>query len=112
MDEYIAGFPEEVRSRLEQIRALVREMAPEAEEAMKYGLPTFVLKGNLVHFGAFTNHVGLYPTPTGIEAFADELAGYAKAKGSVQFPHSAPLPLELIRRIVAYRIEQNRAKRK
>ena len=112
MDEYIAGFPEEVQSRLEQIRALVREMAPEAQETMKYGLPTFVLKGNLVHFGAFQKHIGLYPTPSGIERFGEELAGYATAKGSAQFPHAAPLPLELIRRIVAYRVEQNRAKQK
>lgn len=111
MDEYIAGFPPGVRRRLNQIRAIIRKAAPEAEEAIKYQMPTFVLGKSLVHFAAFKNHIGLYPTPSGIAAFKDDLAPYVNAKGSVQFPLDKPLPLALIERIVRFRINEVEAKR-
>lgn len=110
IDEYIATFPEETQEILKQLRAAIKETAPEAKEKFSYGIPTFTLNGNLVHFAAFKTHIGFYPTPSGIEAFKDELAGYKQAKGSVQFPIDQPLPLELIRRIVAFRIAENRGK--
>ena len=107
IDEYIAGFPRDVQERLEQIRGAIRKAAPDAEEAIKYHLPTFILHGNLVHFGAFTQHIGFYPTPTGIEKFQEELAVYQGAKGSVQFPFDQPLPLRLIGQIVKFRVKEN-----
>ena len=107
IDEYIGGFPPEIQAVLEQVRAAVRETAPEARETIAYQLPTFVLHGNLVHFGAFKKHIGLYPTPTGLEQFKDDLAPYKCAKGSVQFPLDQPMPLDLIRKIVAFRVEEN-----
>ncbi|RPI90186.1 MAG: hypothetical protein EHM40_18995 [Chloroflexi bacterium] len=107
IDEYIDTFPEEVRSILNQLRQAIKETAPEAEETINYQMPTFTLHGNLVHFAAFKNHIGFYPTPTGIEAFRKELAPYKGAKGSVQFPIDQPLPLALIRRIVEYRVKEN-----
>ncbi len=106
IDEYIAGFPPDVRQILEQVRRAIREAAPDAQEAIKYRMPTFVLNGNLVHFAAYKNHIGFYPTPTGIAAFRKELALYKSAKGSVQFPLDQPMPLKLIRRIVAFRVEE------
>jgi uncharacterized protein YdhG (YjbR/CyaY superfamily) len=107
MDEYINTFPEDVRAILNELRQTIREAAPEAEETISYQMPTFRLNGNLVHFAAFKNHVGFYPTPTGIEAFQKELSPYKGAKGSVQFPIDQPLPLSLIRRIVEYRVREN-----
>lgn len=107
IDQYIAGFPAEIQERLERIRAAIREEAPDAEEAIKYRMPTFVLKGNLVHFAAFKNHIGFYPAPEGIEAFQEELSRYEGAKGTVRFPLDQPIPLDLIRRIVRYRVEKN-----
>ncbi len=107
IDEYIAGFPKEVQAILEQVRATIRKVAPDAEEAISYGIPTFKLqKTNLVHFAGFKNHVGFYPTPTGSEAFKEELSGYKTGKGSVQFPLDKPMPLDLITRITQFRIEQ------
>jgi len=110
IDEYIAGFPADVQAILRRIRAIIREEAPEAEEAIKYQLPTFVLHGNLVHFGAFQKHIGFYPTPSGTERFQKELAAYKGAKGSVQFPLEQPIPYDLIREIVRFRVQENRAK--
>jgi uncharacterized protein YdhG (YjbR/CyaY superfamily) len=110
IDEYVAGFPKDVREILRQIRATIAKAAPDAEEAIKYQVPTFVLNGNLVHFAAFKNHIGFYPTPSAIEAFEGELAGYQRAKGSVQFPLHEPMPLELIGRIVEFRVEEARGK--
>jgi uncharacterized protein YdhG (YjbR/CyaY superfamily) len=104
IDSYIASFPEETQKILEKLRATIREAAPEAKETINYGMPTFTLKGNLVHFAAFKNHIGFYPTPAGIEEFKKELSVYAGAKGSVQFPIEKPLPLELISRIVKFRV--------
>ena len=110
IDAYIAQYPADVQEILGKIRAIIREAAPEAQEAIKYQLPTFVLGGNLVHFGAFKNHIGFYPVPSGMEAFKEELAAYANAKGSVQFPLNRPIPYDLIRRIVEFRVQENRAK--
>jgi uncharacterized protein YdhG (YjbR/CyaY superfamily) len=110
VDEYIAAFPPRVRKTLEQVRTTIRKAAPEAEEAMKYGIPTFTLGGNLVHFGAFKTHIGFYPTPSGVEAFRKELAAYEGAKGSVQFPLDTPMPLGLIERIVKFRVREMRQK--
>jgi uncharacterized protein YdhG (YjbR/CyaY superfamily) len=110
IDEYIAGFPHDVQRVLKQIRATIKRAAPQAEEAIKYQIPTFILNGNLVHFAGFRNHVGFYPTPSGIEEFRDELSPYESAKGSVQFPLDKPMPLGLIERIVKFRVKEARAK--
>ena len=112
IDEYISGFPEEIQILLEQVRATIKQAAPEAEEAIKYAMPTFVLNGNLVHFAAFKNHIGFYPVPSGIEAFKKELSVYKGAKGSVQFPLDQPMPLELIAKIVKFRMNENLRKAK
>ena len=110
IDEYIAGFPPEIQEILERIRATIREAAPGAEEAIRYQIPTFVLKGNLVHFAAFKGHIGFYPAPSGIDHFRDELAAYAGAKGTVRFPLDQPIPFDLIRRIVEYRVQESLSK--
>jgi uncharacterized protein YdhG (YjbR/CyaY superfamily) len=91
IDEYIATFPEDVQKILEALRATIKAAAPEAEEKISYQMPTFALKGNLVHFAAYKNHIGFYPAPRGIEAFKDELANYEGAKGTVRFPLDKPL---------------------
>ena len=107
IDEYIAGFPTEVQEKLEKIRLTIRQAAPDAAEAIKYQMPTFVLNGNLVHFAAYKNHIGFYPAPSGIEEFKDELSVYEGAKGSVRFPLDQPVPLGLIHKIVQFRVKQN-----
>lgn len=112
IDEYIATFPKETQKILKEIRATIKAAAPEAEEKISYQMPTFFLKGNLVHFAAFKNHIGFYPTPSGIEAFKDELSVYEGAKGSVQFPIEKPMPLKLITKIVKYRVAENLKKKK
>jgi uncharacterized protein YdhG (YjbR/CyaY superfamily) len=112
IDAYIRSFPRDVQRKLEAIRNIVSRLAPEAQEKISYQMPTFSLNGNLVHFAAFENHIGFYPTPSGIEAFQDELAKYKMVKGSVQFPLDKPLPADLIKRIVEYRITMNRKKTK
>jgi uncharacterized protein YdhG (YjbR/CyaY superfamily) len=112
IDSYIAAVPPNVQESLQQIRALVREVAPDAVEAMKYRIPTFVLGGNLVHFAAYQNHIGFYPTPSAITAFASELKDYVSAKGSVQFPLNCPVPFSLIRRMVEFRVGEVRAKKR
>jgi uncharacterized protein YdhG (YjbR/CyaY superfamily) len=109
VDEYIASFPPDVRARLAKVRATIRRHAPNAEERMSYGIPTFFLDGNLVHFAAFARHVGFYPGPSGIAAFKDALSRYKSAKGSVQFPHDEPLPLGLIGDIVKFRVAESTA---
>jgi uncharacterized protein YdhG (YjbR/CyaY superfamily) len=108
IDEYIAAFPLEIQSILSNIREIVRKLAPEATEKISYQMPTFYLNGNLVHFAAFKKHIGFYPTPSGIEAFQEELSKYKGAKGSVQFPLNQPIPYDLIRKIVIYRLEESR----
>jgi uncharacterized protein YdhG (YjbR/CyaY superfamily) len=110
IDEYIKGFPAPIQKLLQQVRETIKKAAPDAEETIKYSMPTFTLNGNLVHFAAFKNHIGLYPTPNGIDAFKKELSVYKGAKGSVQFPLDQPMPLELIGKIVKYRVEYNTSK--
>ena len=110
IDEYIAQFPPDVRNILETIRETIGKAAPDAEEAIKYQLPTFVLNGSLVHFGGFQNHIGFYPTPSGIEAFKDELSKYKAAKGSVQSPLDKPIPYSLIAKIAKFRVKENAKK--
>ena len=107
---YIAGFPEDTQKILEKIRATIQKAAPDAAEAIKYQMPTFTLKGNLVHFAAFKKHVGFYPVPTGIEKFKKELSVYKGAKGSVQFPLDQPMPYGLITKIVKFRVKENLAR--
>ena len=112
IDEYIGCFPKDIQKLLNSMRSTISKAAPAAEEAMKYGLPTLVLEGNLVHFGAFKNHIGFYPAPSGIIAYKKELAVYESSKGAVQFPFDKPLPLALITRIVKFRITENLEKAK
>jgi uncharacterized protein YdhG (YjbR/CyaY superfamily) len=107
IDEYISGFPTSVQKILSQLREIIREVAPEAEETISYGIPTFKLNGNLVHFDAFKNHIGFYPTPSAIDAFNEELSPYKHAKGSVQFPMEKPIPFDLVRKIVKYRVKES-----
>jgi uncharacterized protein YdhG (YjbR/CyaY superfamily) len=112
IDDYIALFPKETQSLLQQIRATIKKAAPEAVEKISYQMPTFFLNGNLVYFAAFKNHIGFYPVPTGIEKFKKELSGYKTSKGAVQFPLDKPLPLELITKIVKFRVAENLKKAK
>jgi uncharacterized protein YdhG (YjbR/CyaY superfamily) len=107
IDEYIAGFPTEIQDILGKIRSTIRNAAPDAAETISYAMPTFTLKGNLVHFAAHPKHIGFYPTPSGIEKFMDEISEYKWAKGSVQFPLEKPIPYDLIRRIVLFRVQEN-----
>jgi uncharacterized protein YdhG (YjbR/CyaY superfamily) len=107
IDEYIAGFPDDVQEILEKIRMTIREAAPDAEEKISYQMPTFTMKGNLVHFAAYRKHIGLYPAPRGIEKFKKELSAYEGAKGSVRFPLDKPIPFGLISRIVKFRVKDN-----
>lgn len=109
IDEYLAGFSGRTRELLEELRATIRAAAPEATERISYRMPTFFLEGNLVHFAAFKEHIGFYPTPSGVEGFAEELSKYSGGKGSVRFPMDEPLPLDLVRRIVQRRVEENLA---
>jgi uncharacterized protein YdhG (YjbR/CyaY superfamily) len=112
IDEYISAFPEDVQEKLTELRALIRQIAPDAQEKISYQMPTFYLNGNLVHFAAYAKHIGLYPTSSGVAEFEPELSPYKHAKGSIQFPLDKPLPIELISRIVRYRVEENLKKRK
>lgn len=107
IDEYIAGFPRDIQKILEEIRATIKAAAPAATEKISYQMPTFFLKGNLVHFAAFKKHIGFYPTPSGIDKFKKELSRYEGAKGSVQFPLDEPIPYDLIRKIVEFRVTEN-----
>jgi uncharacterized protein YdhG (YjbR/CyaY superfamily) len=108
IDKYISSFPKEIQIILEKIRQTIKEAAPEATETISYQMPTFRLNGNLVHFAAFKNHIGFYPTPSGITKFKKELDKYKNAKGSVQFPIDKEIPYELIKKIVEFRIIENK----
>ena len=110
IDQYIASFPNDVQEILEKIRMTIRKAAPDAEETINYQIPTFTLKGNLVHFAAFKEHIGFYPTPTGIDKFKKELSVYERAKGSVKFPLDQPIPFDLIGKIVKFRVKENLAR--
>jgi uncharacterized protein YdhG (YjbR/CyaY superfamily) len=113
IDNYISNFPEAVQPLLHQIKTIIKEEAPDAEEAMAYGMPAYKTnKKPLVYFAAFKSHIGLYATPSGHEAFQKELAGYKQGRGSVQFPLDKPIPFDLIRRIVAFRVDENKSSRK
>jgi uncharacterized protein YdhG (YjbR/CyaY superfamily) len=114
IDEYILSFPKEIQKVLEQLRATVKKVAPQATEVISYGVPAFKLNGMLVWFAAHSHHIGLYPRVSAIEAFKKELSIYKGAKGSVQFPFDKPLPLELITKILEFRVAENllRAKNK
>ncbi len=107
IDEYISGFPNETQKILEQLRVTIKGVATQADEVISYGMPAFKLNGMLVYFAAYANHIGFYPTPSGIAAFKNELSGYKGAKGSVQFPLNEPLPLKLITKIVKFRVTEN-----
>ena len=113
VDEYIATFPKETQELLKQVRKMIRQAAPDADESISYGMPAFKLNGKpLVYFAAFKNHIGFYATPTGHQEFADELSKYKQGKGSVQFPLNKPMPLDLIERITKFRVKENRSKTK
>jgi len=107
VDEYIDGFPEDVGGILQKIRAIIKEEEPAAVERIAYGMPTYTTNTNLIHFAGYKKHIGVYPTPDGLEAFKTELSGYKNAKGSVQFPLTQDIPYDLIRRIVQYRVAEN-----
>jgi uncharacterized protein YdhG (YjbR/CyaY superfamily) len=109
IDEYIRTFPKSIQDILQELRRTIRKAAPEAEEAISYQIPTFKLNGNLVHFAAFKNHIGFFPTSSGIRAFKKELSGYELSKGTVRFPMDKPLPLSLVSRIVKFRVKENLA---
>lgn len=106
MDEYISLFPTDVQTILEKIRLTIKKAAPTTQETINYQMPTFTLHGNLVHFAAFKNHIGFYPTPSGIENFKKELSVYEGAKGSVRFPLDKPIPYALIGKIVKFRVKE------
>lgn len=112
IDEYIADSPKEIQPTLTKIRETIQKAAPDAKETINYGIPTFTLNGNLVHFAGFKNHIGFYPTPSGIEKFKKEISAYGWAKGSVKFPLDEPIPYELIGKIVKFRVKENLEKAK
>ncbi|MGW7163224.1 iron chaperone [Paenibacillus taichungensis] len=112
VDEYIAQFPSDVQVKLQSLRQIIRDSSPNAVEKISYKMPTYAEHGNLVHFAAYSKHIGFYPGASGIEAFKEELSRYKGAKGSVQFPLEQPLPEELIRRIVEFRVQANVEKAK
>jgi len=107
IDTYISTFTKQTQEKLNEIRNIIRSEAPDAQEKISYQIPTFFLNGNLVHFAAYPNHIGFYPTSSGIEAFKKDLSKYKYAKWSVQFPIDDPLPIELIRKIVEFRVKEN-----
>ncbi len=110
IDQYIQNQPPEVQPLLQQLRQTIRHAAPEAQEVISYKMPAFKQGSILVYFAAFKNHIGFFPTASGIEAFKDKLAEYKTSKGTLQFPLDQPLPLDLVRDIVLYRVKENQAK--
>jgi len=112
IDEYIGTFPKEIRSKLESIRKAVKEEAPDAKEVISYGMPAFKLNRVLVYFAAQRKHIGFYPTASGISAFEEELSQFKHSKGAVQFPIDEPVPLELVRKVVRFRVKEDMAKTK
>ena len=110
IDEYIALQSPHIRGRLEHIRSIIKKEAPLAAECIKYAMPTYVHQGNLVHFSACKNHLGFYPAPSGILAFSDQLTPFRCSKGAIQFPYNKPLPTELIKEIVQFRVKENEFK--
>ena len=112
VDEYISLFPEHVREKLIQIRKLIREQVPDAKEKISYQMPAFFLNGALVYFGAFSKHIGFYPTASGIAAFEKEFSKYQYSKGAVRFPLNEQIPEDLIKRIILFRVKENLDKKK
>lgn len=113
INEYISTFPKGVQVVLEELRQVIRKSAPEAEETISYGIPTFDLNGfHLVHFAAYKNHIGFYPTSSGITAFKKELSLFKTSKGTVQFPLTESIPFDLVKRIVKFRVEENISKKR
>ena len=110
IDEYIARFPKNVQDVLEQLRKAIKLSAPESEETISYQMPAFKQKGILVYFAAFKNHIGFYPTPSGIEKFRKELSGHEFSKGAIKFPIDEPIPMDLISKIVKFRVKENSRK--
>ena len=107
IDAYIANFPKDVQQILQKMRATIKKAAPDAKETIKYGIPTFTLNGNLVHFGGYKEHIGFYPAPAGIAEFKNDLAPYVAGKGTIKFPLDQPIPFALITRIVKFRVKKN-----
>lgn len=112
IDDYIAGFPEDVQKILQEVRVTIRQAAPEAKETISYAMPAFTLNGALIYFAGYKSHIGLYPTPAGIDEFKEDLSKYKAAKGSVQFPLDKPMPLDLITRITKFLVKRNLEKAK
>lgn len=112
IDAYIKDFPPEIEMILRKLRSTIKSIAPTATEAISYGIPTFKLNGNLIHFGGFKDHVSLFPGAEAIEVFAKELSVYKTSKGTIQFPLSKPIPYELVEKITKYRVEKNTSKTK
>ncbi len=112
IDDYIADFPDDVQVSLRKMRAAIKKAAPDAEEAIKYGMPTFVLSGNLIHFAGYKNHIGLYPGSSPVKKFAEELDGYETSKGTIRFSLDKRIPLGLIGKITKFCVERNLAKAK
>jgi uncharacterized protein YdhG (YjbR/CyaY superfamily) len=113
IDEYISDYPKDIQTILEKMRQTIKEAAPEADEAIRYGIPTFRLNGkNLVHFGGLKEHIGFYPTPSGIEAFQKELSKYKGTKGAIRFPFDQAIPFDLVTKIVKFRVQENKKKKK
>ncbi len=110
-DSYIISYPKEIADKLKLVRATIKKVATQATEAISYGIPTFKLNGNLIHFAAFKNHIGLYPGAAGVKAFKKEIASYRTSKGAIQFPLDKPLPLPLIKKITQYRVKVSLAKK-
>ncbi len=106
IEEYISAFPADVQDILRKLREVIKQSAPTALETIGYGIPTFKLNGNLVHFGAFKKHIGFFPTPSAINAFKQDLAPYKVSRGTVQFPLNKPIPYELVKRIVKFRVDE------
>lgn len=112
IDGYIAQFPADVQKKLTELRTVIKECAPGAVEKISYQMPAFYLNGNLVYFAAYKNHIGFYPTSSGIANFLTELADYKQSKGAVQFPIEKPIPFDIVRKIVAFRVKENLARAK
>jgi uncharacterized protein YdhG (YjbR/CyaY superfamily) len=112
IDGYIAAFPEDIQRILEELRQAIKDAAPKAEEAISYQMPAFKQNGILVYFAAFKNHIGFFPTSSGVEAFKEDLSGYETSKGTIRFPLDKPIPLDLVNKIVRYRVKENLSKKK
>ena len=110
IDEYIAGFPPNMQEILQKVRMTIREAAPDATEAIKYQIPTYVFHGNMVSFAGYAKHIGLYPVPLDVDGFKEDLAPYASGKSTAKFPLNKPIPYDLINRVVAFHVEQRQIK--